>query len=328
MNPEIEQQVVNILRTEILLGSDRPISPAATLAELGLDSLASINFLTAIESAFSTEITEKVLAAERPLTLRDIAALLADSPAPATATAPPRPVVDAESLPPMGHRAEVLEAEFSGRGWSGAIAWRILRPTWPILANLYAPGAEYVVLERTLDSPVPVVRIPRDIELRAYRPADREKLPGLWPAYLVPSLLAKTDRWFARGASAFVAVQSGRIVGLNVVSDTGEPGEVQLRARKDARRDSWGIYLREAPDCRSRGIGIALLAHALADRQARGYRAEWTTVRTANTPMLVATTQLLGYRSAGRATRTRLLGVNRWTWDVQSRTGKGSILEV
>ena len=327
MNPQVEQQLIRILRTEILLGSDRPISPEATLAELGLDSLATINFLTAVESGFGTEIVEKVLATERPPTLREIAALVGTSTA-SGIDAPQRPVIDAQSLPQMGHRAEVLEAQFGDRGWPGAIAWSILRPSWPVLAHLYAPAADYVVLERLLDTPVPVVRLPPEVELRAYTPADRPVLAALWPRYLVRNLLGKIDRWLACGASAFIALQSGRILGLNVVSDTGEPGEVRLRSNREGQRDSWGIYLREAPDARSRGIGMALLAHALADRQKLGYRAEWTTVRTSNTPMLVATTQLLGYRPAGRATRTRLLGVNRWSWDIKGRSGRGSELEV
>jgi hypothetical protein len=42
--------------------------------------------------------------------------------------------------------------------------------------------------------------------------------------------------------------------------------------------------------------------------------------------MLAAATQLLGFRSIGTASRLRLLGLTRWSWDISGRRGRGGKL--
>jgi len=322
VSAEVVNEIQRILRKDLLLGSDRPILPDATLAEVGLDSLAIINLITALEAAYHVEIAEKVQIAQPALKLREIAALVENSPRVNSAT--PRPAIAAHAFPPLGHRIELLENEFAGRGPLRATTWAVLRLVWPWLAALFTPPAEYVLLERPLANPAPIhVPIPPDVELRTYSPTDRDALEELWPLYLARNAGSKVDLWLSTGARADVAVQGRRIVGLSIVSATGEPGEVVV---EPARRACWGIYLREAPDARGRGIGIALLAQSLAESQARGFSAQMSSVRVNNAPMLLATTQLLGFRPIGRATRMRILGVTRWSWEVQGRPGKGSKL--
>jgi acyl carrier protein/GNAT superfamily N-acetyltransferase len=324
VSTEAEREIERILRQEIMLGSERAIPLDATLGELGLDSLAIINLITAVENAYGVEIAEMVLTAETPPTLRDLSALVEGMP---RAVSPaPRRGVDPQTLPPQGHLIELLENELAGRGLMRATTWAALQVGWPWIAWAFTPPAKYIVLERLLDAPaIPRVRSTPGVELRPYSPSDRSALAALWPPFLARTSGDKFDRWLRAGASATVAAEAGRIVGLNVLSITGEPGEVVV---PPGRRACWGIYLREAPNARGRGIGLALLAHALADNRARGFSAQMSIVRTTNAPMLAAATQVLGFRPIGRATRVRLAGLTRWSWQIRGRTGRGSRLVV
>ena len=324
MSTPSEREIERILRREIMLGSRREISLDATLGELELDSLAILNLITAVETAYGVEIAEDVLTAETPLTLRDLAALVERTPRAVSSAS--QPSISPHTLPPQGHRIEVLGHELAGGGLMRATTWAALQAGWPLIAWTFTPPAKYVLLERLLDAPaIPSVPCPSGVELRPYSPGDRSALAALWPPYLERTWGAKADRWLRAGASATVAAEAGRIVGFNVLSSTGEPGEVIIRP---GERACWGIYLREALHARGRGIGIALLAHSLADTRSRGFNAQLSMVRTNNAPMLAAATQVLGFRPIGRATRIRLFGWTRWSWQIKGRTGRGPRLVI
>src|SRR5512133_167112 len=55
-----EQEIARIVRDELLLGSEREIPLDQPLGELGvgLDSLALVNLLTAVEGAFGVELSD------------------------------------------------------------------------------------------------------------------------------------------------------------------------------------------------------------------------------------------------------------------------------
>lgn len=319
----IEAEIIRMLREELLFGSGRSISAEMTFAELGLDSLATIQLITAVESAYDVEVAEGILTAERPVTLGQLAKLVGDRP---MAPERPEPPVDARPMPPLVHRIERLEHLLAGRGLMRSAAWALLRITWPWLRFAYSPPSEYVILERALDDGgITQFSPPADVELRPYVPADRPALTGLWPDFLARSAGQSVDAWLADGAVALVAEEGGRIVGLDVISAAGERGEVTVRSDRGA---AWGLYLREAPQAQGRRIGLALLAFSLRDAHARGFRTQLTSVRRNNSPMLAATTQFLGFRSIGRATRLVLLGRTRWRWEVDGRAGRGPQLRL
>ena len=324
MNEAVEREIEQILRTQLIFGSTRTISLDATFAELGLDSLAIINLITSVETTFGVEVAEKALMSATPLTLRALAAFIKQEPHIAS-TAPPK-AVDIQKLPPPSHRIELLESEFAGRGVARSATWAVLRASWTWLAGTFTPPAKYVLLERVLHTPpLQDIAVQPGVELRPYSSADRDGLAELWPPYLARVAGRKFDSWIAAGAIAVVAVDDRRIVGLSVVSGTGEPGEVVVRP---GQRACWGIYLREASHARGRGIGFALLSYSLADSIARGFRKQFSIVKTSNAPMLIATTQLLGFRSIGRVTRMRLMGVTRWSWEIDGCAGRGFRLTV
>jgi GNAT superfamily N-acetyltransferase len=123
------------------------------------------------------------------------------------------------------------------------------------------------------------------------------------------------------GAIALVAVDRNRIVALDLLSATGEE-EVEV----EQPGACFGYWLTEAPAARGRGIGLALVAYSLVVARERGFRTQVTWVAEDNSAMLAAATQLLGFRSIGTASRLRLLGLTRWSWDVRGRRGRGGQL--
>jgi acyl carrier protein/GNAT superfamily N-acetyltransferase len=322
---DVEREILRIVREDLLLGTDRPIALDQTLGDLGLDSLGVVQLVTAIDARFGVDLTDDVLIAAAPVTLGEIARFVGAAPpagaAPPTPTSPPS-APDPLASPPLVHRIEVLEQRWAGRNLAMRGAWSMLRRSWPLARKVFVPPARYVFLSRCLcDPPLPDVQLPSGVELRAYRPEDRQALDGLWPAFLVGPAGRAFDSWLKEGAWADVAVDGQRVVGLVVQSAAGERRRIVLRPERKA---TWGLYLREAPDARGRGIGLALLRFSLAEAATRGFQENLTLVWRENAPMLAATTQLLGYRPIGRTTRTHVLGRTLFSWQIEDRSGRGS----
>jgi acyl carrier protein/GNAT superfamily N-acetyltransferase len=329
MIDEVEREILRIVREDLLLGTDRPIRPDDTLGDIGLDSLGVVQLVTAVDARFGVDLTECVLLAEGPVTLGEIARLVGAAPlvgaageAPQAPAPLPSSAPDPLASPPFVHRIEVLEQRWARRNLLMRGAWSMLRRSWPLARKVFVPPARYVFLSRCLASAsLPEVQAPSGVELRAYRPSDRPALDGLWPAFLVRPAGRAFDCWLKEGAWADVAVDGSRVVGLVVQSAAGERGRILLRPKRQA---TWGLYLREAPDARGRGIGLALLRFSLAEAATRGFRENLTLVWRENAPMLAATTQLLGYRPIGQTTRTHVLGRTLFSWQIEGRSGRGS----
>ncbi len=165
------------------------------------------------------------------------------------------------------------------------------------------------------------VEPPPGIVLRAYASEDEGSLAGLWPGFAERHGRSFLRRSLQEGATALIAAEGSRIVALGLLSAAGEE-EVEV-GRSDA---CYGYWLTEAPAARGRGIGLALVAYSLRVARERGFQAQLTWVAEDNTAMLAAATQLLGFRSIGTASRLRVLGLTRWSWQVGGRRGRGKRL--
>ncbi len=73
---QIRERLHTLLSTAILDGSDRDVPSGAPLGEagIGLDSLALVQFLTAVEQEFTTEIPLQMWSDVSQLSLDDCAA--------------------------------------------------------------------------------------------------------------------------------------------------------------------------------------------------------------------------------------------------------------
>jgi acyl carrier protein/GNAT superfamily N-acetyltransferase len=309
-----QDEILRIVREELLFGSERPIPVDAPLGDLGvgLDSLALVKLLTAVEATFGVDVPDDVWTARGPLSVDVLADIVAEAPKRADA-------VGAPAEPPLVRgRMERAEQALAGRGLVHRAAWTAVRLAAPAKRFVFGSIRTHV-LERRLEdaSPLPA-EAPPGIVLREYVAGDEDGLTGLWPAFAERHGRRTLRRSLRDGAIALVAAEGNRIVALDLVSATGE-ADVRVE-QPDA---CFGYWLTEAPAARGRGIGLALVAYSLRVARERGFRTQLTWVADDNTAMLAAATQLLGFRSVGTASRLRLLGLTRWSWEVDGRKGRG-----
>lgn len=316
----VEQAITSIVRDELLLGSERPIPRDKPLGDagLGLDSLALVNLLTAVEAEFGVDLPDDIWTVRGPLSVADLAEVVA------------RTERSHEPTPPSGRAFAVehgpmerIELALARRGAAGRAAWAAVRLAAPA-ARFLLSNRRHVVLERSLDDvSSPQFEAPSGVDIRPYRRGDEARLSGLWATYHEREGRAVLERSLREGAVALVAVEGGRIVALDLISTTGSNDVVVVRPDV-----SYGFALTEARSVGGRGIGLAVIADSFRVARELGSRAQVTYVWEGNAPMLAATTQLLGFRPLGVARRTRVLGQTRWAWKLDGRQGRGPRLEL
>ena len=312
-----QEELLRILREEVLLGSERPIPLDAPLGELGLglDSLGLVQLLTAVESAFAIDLPDDIWIARGPLSVADLADLVAAAPASEA------PSVEVRAPSVVRGRMERAEHALAGGRLAQRAAWVVLRLLAPVKQFAFGYSRNFVLERRLDDVTTAPIEPPPGIDLRPYAPGDEGRLAGLWPAFAERHGRRFLDQSLREGAIALVAVDGSRIVALDLLSATGEE-EVEV----EQPGACFGYWLTEAPAARGRGIGLALVGYSLPVARERGFRTQVTWVAEDNTAMLAAATQLLGFRSIGTASRLRLLGLTRWSWDVRGRRGRGGQL--
>jgi acyl carrier protein/GNAT superfamily N-acetyltransferase len=313
-----QEEILRIVREDVLLGSDRSIPLDAPLGELGLglDSLALVKLLTAVEATFAVDLPDDIWVAREPLSIADLADLASSAP-----EAEARATAEFHAPSVVRGRMETAEQALAGGGLAHRAAWVALRALAPV--KQFALGfSRAFVLERCLDDLTTApIEPPPGIDLRRYEPGDEARLAGLWPAFAERHGRRFLARSLREGAIALVAVEASRIVALDLLSASGEE-EVDIE-QPDA---CFGYWLTEAPAARGRGIGLALVAYSLPVARESGFRTQLTWVAEDNTAMLAAATQLLGFRSIGTASRLRVPGYTLWSWNVRGRRGRGRLL--
>src|SRR5262245_45856689 len=142
-----QREIARIVRDELLLGSEREIPLDQALGELGLglDSLALVNLLTAVEAAFEVELPDDIWTERGPLSVNDLAEIV-EGTRPAAA---PIPSAEAESAVLHG-RMERLEQRLRRRGLAGRAAWAAIRVAAPARRFLFV-RTQHVLLGRRLD---------------------------------------------------------------------------------------------------------------------------------------------------------------------------------
>jgi acyl carrier protein/GNAT superfamily N-acetyltransferase len=310
------QEILRIVREELLFGSERSIPLDAPLGELGvgLDSLALVRLLTAVEATFGIDVPDDVWTARGPLSVDDLAEVVAAAPKREAALPPP----PAEG-PVLRGRMERVEHALAGDAPGRRAAWVAVRLLAPVKQFAFAHSRN-LVLERRLDDDagLPHIEPPPGVVVRPYAARDEGGLAGLWPSFTERHGRSYLRRSLRKGVIVLVAAEEKRIVALDLLSPAGEE-EVQI-ARGDA---CYGYWLAEAPAARGRGIGLSLLAYSLRFARERGFRTQLTYVADTDTLMLAAATQLLGFRPIGTAHRLRVLGLTGWSWEVDGRRRRG-----
>ena len=314
----VERAIARIIRDELLLGSEREIPFDQPLGELGvgLDSLALVNLLSAVEAAFRVELSDDIWTERGPLSVNDLAEIVRST-RPAAA-----PTLSAQGDSAALHgRMEQLEQRLRRRGSAGRAAWAAIRMAAPARRFLFA-RTQHVLLERRLDEEISTeIAPPPGIEFRLLLPGERPDLSDLWAPVHARRMTKVFQREVDRGAIALVASVGHRVVAVDLLSGSGG-----LDVEVNSPGVCFGFLLAEARAARGRGIGLALAAYSFRVARERGFRTQLTHVWKGNTAMLAEATQLLRFRIVGSARRMRVLGISRWSWQIRGKRGRGPLL--
>ncbi len=310
-----EREIARIVRTELLLVSEREIPLDVPLGELGLglDSLALVNLLTAIEASFGVELSDEIWTTRGPLSVEDLAEIVRGTP-----RRPSEVLAGDPETHLLQSRMEQLEHRLQGRGAAGRAAWAAVRAAAPVQRFLFT-RSRHILLERRLDEDSSnELGPPPGIELRTLAPEERLDLADLWPPVHARRMWRTFEKEVAGGAIALVACEGPRVVALDLVSRRGG-----LDVDVESSKSCFGYFLTETRAARGRGIGLALTAYSFAVARERGWIRQFTHVWEGNSAMLAASTQLLGFRIVGHARRVRVAGITRWSWKLGETEGRG-----
>ena len=258
----VERAIARIIRDELLLGSEREIPFDQPLGELGvgLDSLALVNLLSAVEAAFRVELSDDIWTERGPLSVNDLAEIVRST-RPAAA-----PTLSAQGDSAALHgRMEQLEQRLRRRGSAGRAAWAAIRMAAPARRFLFA-RTQHVLLERRLDEEISTeIAPPLGIEFRPLLPGERPDLSDLWAPVHARRMTKVFQREVDRGAIALVASVGHRVVAVDLLSGSGG-----LDVEVNSPGVCFGFLLAEARAARGRGIGRALIEEVSAWSGAQG----------------------------------------------------------
>jgi GNAT superfamily N-acetyltransferase len=288
------------------------------LASLGLDSLAVVSAVAAVEAAYGRELPDALWEDRRGISIAGIAALVSALPL-GGARAPAGPAAAAEH--PGAPRGESRFVQLESRGIAGRAAAAALH-RGAVAAHWARAHQPCVILARDLAADLPDVPLPPGVTIAAYDGVSEEPLAGIWTATQAARLRSRLRRHMDAGILCLAAWEDGRIVAYDLL---GPHGAEDVTTSPGT---CFGLNLYERREARGRGIGLGLLAASLPYTRDRGFARQATIVLERNRPMIAAATQLLGFAVAGRAERTEVLGRVRWSWQRHGSTCSGPRLVI
>jgi GNAT superfamily N-acetyltransferase/acyl carrier protein len=297
-------EVTRIVQAATGLAAWRALPPDEPLAALGLDSLALVNAVAAVEAAYGRELPDELWEERRGISVASLAAAVAVATA-SDVAAPARPPAPGEQ--PGVSRVERLFSQLEEGGVAGRAAAGVLHRA-VIGAHWTRSRQRCVVLKRTLEGELPYAPLPDGVTIAPYDGASEEPLAEIWTATQAVRMRAHLRRRMEAGIVCLAAWEDGRIVAYDLLGPSGAEDV------GTAPGTCLGLNLYERRSSRGRGIGLALLAASLPYTRDLGFSRQATIVLERNRPMIAAATQLLGFSVAGRAERRELLGRVSWSW--------------
>ena len=178
---EVQHEIERVLREQLLFGSERELPIDSPLGELGLDSLALLHLILAVEEMFGVHLPDDLLVRRDPLSMRDLIDMVVATPR----TRPGSSVVapsDSKRLPPH-LRMERLHRWLAARGWLGERVRTVATLAWHAKRFLFERSEHYVMERRLDEGGEPTIGPPPGVDLRSYTSADQDLMAGLWPDF-------------------------------------------------------------------------------------------------------------------------------------------------
>lgn len=320
---QIQQDVIRILRQTSLAGSDRDIGLHEPLGELGLglDSLALVEFATALEKRFQVELPDQIWTDRGQLAVHHFVEAVVDaSPSPSAV------IADEIALTPSSASEEAHHPQ--RRQQRGPLAVLIRR----IRRFCHNRESFKILATETAQPPHRSPASPLSLTLREASMADAESLDAFWGSFLYetidqkPMTLNLFRERLEAGSSCLVAWHEGRIVGMDWLFTAGYNCPytgLHITWPTDA---CYGGELYEHPHYQGKGVGLELLAYSLAETMRKGFRRHVTIVAAHNIKMLGASTQFFGLKVLGEIATTRWFRRPTSTWEIGGRSGRGGTI--
>jgi acyl carrier protein/GNAT superfamily N-acetyltransferase len=327
----IERDIIQVLRKSSLGGSEREISLHDPLGELGLglDSLALVEFVTAIEKRFHLQISEEIWTDRGKLTLDHLINVIVSS----TAVATPGPQRQPQRTRPVETSAVARPHDAAGI-LHLPVQGDIKR--WPVIHLLLkimyfiCNREKYFILEYKLrEQPLPNYSSPLGLALREASTQDTAALTAFWKSFEYRTFDNKKmdielfSQRLESGATCLIALHGDRIVGIDWLLERGYDCPYSGLRFTWARDTCYGGELYEHKDFQGCGVGLELLAFSIEVAKNKGFHRQVTWVTAKNVKMLSAAMQLFNFQIAGQIQITRILGRPFSTWSIGSRSGIG-----
>lgn len=323
--------VIKVLRDSALLGRDRDINTHERLGELGLglDSLALLQFVLALEKRFGVVIPESIWTERGQLTVQDFVEAVGAAADEPRSPVPEPPPASTSAEAAADTRAVTKAAATPEQGRSPDSASPTVRRVRRLL-SFACTRRKLIILEFPLRSlPLPAYTPPLKVELRVASEDDAPALRDFWESCSYATIdrsdmdLALFRRRMEAGDLCLAAWHEGRVVGVDWLFARGYDCPY-TGLRLDWPPDTcYGGELSERGDFGGRGVGMALLAFSLAEARRRGHHRQVATVVATNARMLAAAVQIYGFVPSGEIRILRLFGRPRSAWRVRELSGRG-----
>jgi GNAT superfamily N-acetyltransferase/acyl carrier protein len=304
---EVRADVARIVARAIGIAAGRSLPPQEPLAALGLDSLALVNAVAAVEAAYECELPDALWEDRGGISIASLAAALAETSADAVRTSQAASASPAQGEQPGVSRMERLFTRLEGRGIASRAVAGVLH-SGVIGAHWAHSRQPCVLLARDLEGDLPEVKLPPGIAIARFDGSSDAPLDDIWTVTQAARMRAHLHRRMESGVICLAAWEGERIVAYDLL---GPAGSEDVTASNGT---CLGLNLYERREARGRGIGLALLAASLPYTRELGFTRQATIVLERNRPMIAAATQILGFAVIGRAERSELLGRVRWSW--------------
>jgi GNAT superfamily N-acetyltransferase/acyl carrier protein len=303
---EVLAEVARIVVRATGIDAGRALSPEEPLAALGLDSLALVNAVAAVETAYACELPDALWEDRGGISIASIAGALGETSAHEVRAPGVVPAPTAGEQPGIS-RMERIFSRLERHGVPGRVVAGSLH-SGMIAAHWARSSQPCLLLARDLAADLPDIPPPAGVTIAPYDGASDEPLAGIWTTTQAARMRAHLRRRMESGIICLAAWEDGRIVAYDLIGPTGSEDVTASNGT------CLGLNLYERREARGRGIGLALLAASLPYTRELGFTRQATIVLERNRPMIAAATQILGFSVTGHAERTELVGRVRWSW--------------
>jgi acyl carrier protein/GNAT superfamily N-acetyltransferase len=329
---EVEREVVEVLRRSSLRGSDRQIGLDDALGEqgLGLDSLALVEFVTALENRFQVELPDEFWTERERLSIRHCADLIVKSNASVSpATEKYEPIPNQRSTIGLSWSQKATSA-FRELGAVRGAGWILGRLGLHITDSFYLRQKYHILMFDISDQPLPSYTSLPDLILREVSAEDsdafREFCTSIAYRTHTANKIMTVELFRERLESGYICLGAwlnDRIVGVDWLSGEGYKCPFTGLRFHWPSETCYAMELFEHTEHTGEGIGLSLLAFSLAVAKERGYESQVAMVIGKNVKMLSASVQLFGFVKIGEIDTRRILFKPFSSWQIGGDSGRG-----